>query len=44
MLTLPEASSALGFAFSKGTMLQVYGSVLADDGIQTLARFAIAKL
>jgi hypothetical protein len=32
------------FAFRKGSMIVVYGSVLADDGLQTLARLAIAKL
>ena len=32
------------FVFSKGTMLQTYGSLPVDNGVQQAARFAIAKL
>jgi hypothetical protein len=32
------------FVFAKGTMLQIYGSLAPDDGLQQVARLAIAKL
>ena len=32
------------YVFSKGVMLQVYGSLGAEDGLQQAARFAIARL